>query len=128
MTELNQSKEQDKPNPVSLREYYLMDRHERGVYMAKLTREEQKDLRVAAAVAMESKPRKERKQLADELVEKLRKRQNASIADKIEIALAQKNALALLLPERPAIFLRKLRAIPWPKWTERSSPYLIGAH
>lgn len=105
-----------------------MDRHERGMYLSKLTRKEQKDLRVAAIVAMESKPRKERKQLADELVEKLRKRQNVSLADKIEIALAQKDSLRLMLPERPAIFLRKLRAIPWPKWMERTSPYLIGTH
>ena len=105
-----------------------MDRNERGVYMANLTRKEQKDLRLAAIVAMESKPRKERKLLADELVEKLNKRQNVSIADKIEVALAKKDSLRLMLPERPAIFLRKLRAIPWPKWMERSSPYLIGAH
>jgi len=128
MGEINQSKEQDKPNPLSLREYHLMDRHERGVYMSKLTREEQRALRLAAVAAMAEKPRKERKQLADELVEKLSKRQNVSIADKVEVMLAKKDSLRLMIPERPAIFLRKLRAIPWPKWMERTSPYLIGAH
>ena len=128
MAETTQSKEFDKPNPVSLREYHLMDRNERKVYMAKLTRDEQKNLRLAAIVAMESKPRKERQELADTLVEKLNKRQNTSIADKIEVVLAKKDALRLMIPERPAIFLRKLRAIPWPRWMERSSPYLIAAH
>ncbi len=132
MAETTQSKEFDKPNPVSLREYHLMDRNERKAYLDQLTRSEQKKLRVAAIVAREAQPRKVRRELANELVEKLEKRQNTSIADKVEVLLAKKDAIRLLIPEKPAIFLRKLRAeaLPWPKWMikEHTSPYLIAAH
>ena len=128
MAETQTTPETDKPNPVSLREYHLMDRRERKAFLGKLTNSEKKDLRLAAVVAMESKPRSERREMARELVSKLEKRENPSVGDRVELLLAKKEVLRLTIPEKPAIFLRKLRtkAFPWPRWIrETHSPYLI---
>jgi len=124
------SKETDKPNPVSIREYHLMDRHELRAYLAPLDRQERKQLLLASVAAWEALPLADRRSIQKEYVAKLESRNHMSIGDKIELARERVYYRHLMLPEKKPIFFRKLRSnpVPLPKiFHEAKSPYLIHA-
>ena len=122
--------ETGKPNPVSLRELMLMDRKEIKAFVKPLNKKEQWDFQVAVQSAALKMPLVERRELAKQLVDKLEKRENKTIADKLELKLVKLQTARLMLPEKQPIFFRKLRTkeIKLPKWmTEKKSAYLMGA-
>lgn len=130
MTETPINPETGKPNPVSVREYYLMDRYEREAFRQQLTTSESNDFSYAAMVAVFDLPQAERTQLALQKVAKLENRPNTSIKDKLEVALAKWAVTKEKLPKKPPILLRKFRngqgSEAMPKWLrEKKSPYLM---
>lgn len=122
--------ETGKPNPVSVREFHLMDRKEARAYMRPLSKREQKDFYLATVMAWESLPLQTRREIQQAYVDKLGKRDNKSIGDKIELFREKLYLKHLMLPEKKPIFFRKLRTKEhtFPKWMkETKSPYLISS-
>jgi len=122
--------ETGKPNPVSLREVMLMDRKELKSFIKPLNKKEEWDFQVAVQSAALRMPLAERREVHKQLVDKLQKRENKSVADKLEVGLAKIQLKRLMLPEKQPIFFRKLRTkeLKLPKWmTEKKSAYLMGA-
>lgn len=121
--------ETKKPMPVSAREYQLMDRHEKRVFEKVLSDGEKKDFQLATMKHLWNQPLSERRDIANEFVAKLEKRENKSIGDKVELVMAKVHAASLKLPEKHPIFFRKFRQgeHPIPKiLREAKSPYMIG--
>ncbi|MEK7533006.1 MAG: hypothetical protein AAB542_01100 [Patescibacteria group bacterium] len=122
--------ETGKPNPISQREFHLMDRKEKRTFFVSLSGDEKKMFQAAIMVAVEALPLKVRREQQQMLVAKLEKRNSASMGDKVEILLEKVRLKQLMLPEKKPIFFRKLRSreFPWPKWMkEAKSPYLISS-
>ena len=130
MGEIQRStKEVNKPTPVSMREYMLMDRHEQRVFHSKMTRSEKKVFGMQFVREYTRMPLVDKREIAKAQVEKLSQRPNSSLGDKIELAQARAYAVNIHLPEKKPIFFRKLRTkeIPLPKmFREANSPYLIA--
>jgi len=124
---LSSNPEIEKPHPVSIREYLLMDRHEIRAFTKKLTKQEKFDFQASVMKKLVEMPPEQLREIRAEFVEKLKKRQNKSIADKIELKQAILHQVSMALPKKEPIFFRKLRAkVPMPKAIrEAKSPYLI---
>lgn len=125
----NFNPETGKPNPVSLKEYMLMDRHEQRAFGRALDKGEKRSFQTAVIREITRLRLKDRREIQQMLVTKLEKRQNTSIGDKVELALAKMRLTHLNMPEKQPIFFRKLRTkeLPLPKWiTESKSPYFIN--
>lgn len=121
--------ESGKPNPVSVKEFALMDRKEMRAFMAPLSSKEKSDFMITYQVVYGALPLATKREIAQASVDKLAKRQNASIADAIELAHEKMHLKRLMLPEKQPIFLRKLRTkkFDMPRWiAEKKSPYLIA--
>jgi len=123
------AQEQGKPNPVSLHEYQLMDRHEQKAFLDGLTRDEQKMFQKTVAAKVYAQTRQQWRETARAFVKKLEGRDNKTIGDKLELQIARVRAAQLSLPEKKPIFFRKLRtgkpAVP--KFLlSAKSPYLIA--
>ena len=124
----NFNPETGKPNPVSLKEYMTMDRKEQRAFGRALDRGEKKSFQAAVVREVTRLRLKDRREIQQTLVNKLERRQNKSIGDKVELALAKMRLTHLMMPEKQPIFFRKLRTkeMPLPKWiTESKSPYFI---
>ena len=122
--------ETGKPNPVSLKEVMLMDRKEVKAFLKSLNKKEEWDFHAAVQSAALRMPLAERREIQKQLVDKLQKRENKSVADKLELGLMKLQLKRLMLPEKQPIFFRKLRTKEFklPKWmTEKKSAYLMGA-
>lgn len=122
--------ETGKPNPVSLKEVMLMDRKEVKAFLKPLGKKEEWDFQAAVQSAALRMPLSERREIQKQLVDKLQKRENKSVADKLELGLKKLQLKRLMLPEKQPIFFRKLRTkeLKLPKWmTEKKSAYLMGA-
>ena len=123
------SKETGKPNPVSLKEYLLMDRHEHKSFFRGMDRKEQKTFLVVAAREASSLRLNERREIQSALVKKLEARKSMNIIDKIETSIEKARLARLMLPPKEPILFRKLRTKEFklPKWLgETKSPYLIA--
>ncbi len=128
-TSLSFNKETGKPDPVSLKEFILMDRHEQRAFTRALDRGERKAFQASVMRELSRLRLKDRRELAAASVKKLESRENRSIGDKVELALARARLARLMMPEKQPIFFRKFRTreIPLPKWmTESKSPYFIN--
>lgn len=121
--------ETGKPNPISLKEYLHMDRHEKRAFERALDKSELRAFRVAAHREAGQLRLPERRQIQTALVDKLKQRNNTSIADKIELTIEKARLARLMLPGKEPIFFRKFRTkvLPFPKWmTEAKSPYFVN--
>lgn len=121
--------ETGKPNPVSVKEFALMDRKEMRAFMAPLSSKERGDFTIVYRVAYDALPLATKRDIAQASVDKLSKRQDVSIADAVELAYKKMYLKRLMLPEKQPIFLRKLRIkkFDMPRWiSEKKSPYLIA--
>lgn len=124
------SPETGKPNPVSLREYMLMDRHEQRAYMKPLSKKERYDFQIAALHGVINMPLSEKRTIQKEIVAKLEARTHMSIGDKIELVIEKLRDRQLQLPEKKPILFRKLRTKPMavPKaFGSGKSPFLISS-
>lgn len=104
------SPETGKPNPVSLREYMLMDRHEQRAFTKPLSQKEKYNFQLSVISGLMHMPLHERRAIQKELVAKLEARQKNTISDAIEVARAKFVYKSLMLPEKQPIFFRKLRS------------------
>lgn len=104
------SPETGKPNPVSVRECHLMDRHELRAFLKPLDRKEKRDFAATAMMAFESLPLSERRLLQKALVQKLEARKGTGLGDKLELALEKSRLAQLMLPEKKPILFRKIRS------------------
>jgi len=132
MTEMQRyfNPETGKPNPVSVREFYLMDRKEQRAFQKSLTRKEKRDFQLQFIVEVDKLPKSEKIALSRAFVDKLKLRDNKSIGDKVELFRAKLYAKRAELPTKQPIFFRKFRTgeTPWPTWVLKTrSPYLIRA-
>lgn len=120
--------ETKRSKPVSIREYLLMDRKEQRAFTKALTKEEKFAFQASVIKKLVEMPQEQEREIKKEFVAKLEKRNNSSIADKIELVLAKLYLKGLALPKKEPIFLRKVRAkMPFPKRIrDAKSPYLIG--
>ncbi len=120
--------ETGKPNPVSTKEYLLMDRYAQREYVQALTKEEKFNFQACVIKELVAMPQEKRREIQKELVAKLEKRKNTSIADKIEFVQAKLYLKSIALPKKEPIFLRKLRKkVPFKSVREAKSPYLIAS-
>lgn len=120
--------ETGKPNPISLNEWFGKDRDHAEQFLRGLSAKEKKDFSVSVTVAFESLPKQKRLELVRIKKEALEKKQNASLRDKVDLAIIKLKEKQLELPSKPVIFLRKLRGpnSPFRKWAaETKSPFLI---
>ena len=122
--------ETGKPNPVSLKEFMLMDRDVQKSFIKPLSKKEQKDFQMAVIVGIAQMPLPERREMAKKQVETMQKKENKTIGDKLALLQAKLHLRQVMLPEKQPIFFRKLRTKEFklPKWlTEKKSAYLMGA-
>lgn len=122
--------ETGKPNPVSLKEFMLMDRDVQKSFIKPLSKQEQKDFQMAVIVGIAQMPLPERREMAKKQVETMQKKENKTIGDKLALLQAKLHLRQVMLPEKQPIFFRKLRTKEFklPKWlTEKKSAYLMGA-
>lgn len=123
------STETGKPNPVSLKEFLLFDRHEQRKFSHALTMKESKDFQMSVVREMSRMRLKDRREIAQAQVKKLSARDNRTLGDRMELAMAKARLAHLMMPEKQPIFLRKLRTmeVKLPKWImESKSPYFIN--
>ncbi len=122
--------ETGKPNPVSLKEFLLMDRDVQKSFIKPLSKQEQKDFQMAVVVGVASMPLAERREIAKIQVDKMQQKENKTIGDKLALLQAKMHLRQVMLPEKQPIFFRKLRTKEFklPKWlTEKKSAYLMGS-
>lgn len=122
--------ETGKPNPVSLKEFLLMDRDTQKSFIKPLSKQELKDFQLSVAVGYATMPLAERREIAKIQVDKLQQKEQKTIADKLSLLQAKMHLRQVMLPEKQPIFFRKLRTKEFklPKWmTEKKSAYLMGA-
>lgn len=119
--------ETGRPNPVSLKEWYGMDRKTQRTFAAQLSPKEKFDFINALGVAFDSLPKDKRHEILQHRADVLQKKEHKSIGDRMDLALTQVEAKRLELPAKPPIFLRKLRgASRFPKWVgEIKSPFFM---
>lgn len=123
------SPETGKPNPVSLREFMLMDRHEQRAFTKPLSQKEKYDFQLSVIHGMASMPLEEKRDIQKALVAKLASRAHMSLGDKIELTRETLYLKSIMLPKKEPILLRKLRAKPLPVlklFGEAKSPFLIA--
>lgn len=121
--------ETGKPNPISLKEWYGMDKKSQRAFAKQLSPKEQYDFTFAFTRAIDQLPKAKRHELIQHRVESLSKKEHKSIGDRIDLALTTMEMKRLELPSKPPIFLRKLRTkeTPFPKWVrDIKSPFLIS--
>lgn len=122
--------ETGKPNPVSLKEFMLMDRAAQKSFIKPLSKQEQKDFQMAVIVGIAQMPLPERREMAKKQVEIMQQKENKTIGDKLALLQAKMHLRQVMLPEKQPIFFRKLRTKEFklPKFlTEKKSAYLMGA-
>lgn len=128
-TSLHFHPETGKPMPVSYQEFYNLDRHEVRAFLRAFSRKESKDFQLAVVAKALTLTRDERRKLEKAFVDKLEKRENKSVGDKVELYLARLRLKKVMLPEKKPIFFRKLRTGE-PKvpvfLRNAKSPYLIS--
>lgn len=125
------SPETGKPNPVSIKEYMLMDRYEQRQFQQGLSKSEKKDLMTHAARESWNLPLEKKREIQQEFVKKLEQRSNNKIGDKYELWQAKAYLKHIMLPEKQPIFFRKLRSKE-PPFIRKffgtvKSPYLISS-
>lgn len=133
MTESTQrfNPETGKPNPVSVREFYLMDRKEQRAFLKPLSQKENWRFSKQFIVLFDRLSKAEKRELTQKKIEKLQKNKSPSVGDRIELFFAELRAKQQALPSKPPIFFRKFRTgerqTRFPKWmTKTKSPYLIS--
>lgn len=119
--------ETGKPNPVSMKEFYLMDRKEQRAFLKPLSSKEQMAFVYAYDTQLFKCPKSEMQQLREAKIQKLSERKNSSISDRIELAMVKLNKKLSDFPEKPAILFRKWNpGLAIQQKFHIHSPYLIG--
>ena len=92
--------ETGKPNPVSLKEFLLMDRDVQKSFIKPLSKQEQKDFQMAVVVGYATMPLAERREIAKIQVDKMQQKENKTIGDKLSLLQAKMHLRQVMLPEK----------------------------
>lgn len=119
--------ETGKPNPISLKEWYGMDRKTQRTFAKQLSPREQYDFRLVLSMAFDTLPKAKRHEVLKHRVDALQTKEHKSIGDRIDLVMTTVEMKRLELPAKPPIFLRKLRTEQhFPKWAlEKKSPFFM---